>query len=823
MISAESIIFLVPNFFAIGIALLVFFRVRELRELDGRRPLLWTLAAELIWMSGNVCKVVSSDMSTKILWDNFAFLGTCVWPMATLAFGLQYCKMRFPVLLWIVLWILPGTIMGLAIGDYWLDVLHPQARLVQAFPFDALYYDFHPILQIAFAQILLQITMSAILIVARVFWLTARLRMQALMLSVGLLIPVIGSLLTITGVQITDHRDTSHWSFAIGNILIFVALSKFDFARETRYSTLFDRASDAIFLMNATRVVDCNIKCQEIFARDKEGLLKTSLATLSPEFQPNGVVSRVEMSARISRALMGEPQFFAWTFARPAGEVFESEVSLTAINLAGDVLVQAFVRDITERERQAKKLELFTRLASDYVYSADLTQEVLEPEIVAGSFERVTGYSLGQVKELGGWMQIIHEEDRPTAFGVTEPILRGHKSRVEYRIRRPDGEIRWLQDEIIPIVDSSGKAVSVMGGVRDITDQKKAEAKLRESEARFRIVVENAQAIIFVLDSNGTFLLSEGLALKSIGLSPGEVVGLSAWDLYKDNRDVQAQLTSALSGKETKGVACVNGRFFETVYSPYKDAEKGVVGVIGVATDISEKISQQEELLRKNAELERFSYTVSHDLKSPLITIRGFAGNIMSDLDEGSTENLKSDLARILVAAEKMRSLLDDLLQLSRVGRKVNPPTVVNLNDAIQEVLDLLAGSISTQNAVIQVQPGMPSVYMDRKRLVELLQNLLENAIKYRGSDPPRIEIHTVADSTYVTLSVKDNGIGIAREYKELIFGLFNKLNLDSEGTGIGLALVRRIVELYGGTIRVESDGLGQGSTFYCTLPKPVH
>ncbi|MBL8018277.1 MAG: PAS domain S-box protein [Leptospirales bacterium] len=820
MISVESIIFLVPNLFSIGIAILVFFRVRELSDLDGRHPLLWTLAAELVWMSGNVCKVVSTDISTKIFWDNFEFLGTCAWPMATLAFGLQYCKMRIPALLWFVLWILPGTIMALAVGDYWLGYLHPNAHLVQAAPFDALYYDFHPIVQIAFVQILLQITMSAILIVARVFWLTARLRMQALILSVGLLIPVMGSLLTITGIQITDHRDTSHWSFAIGNIMIFVALSKFDFARETRFSTLFDRASDAIFLMNAARIVDCNIKCQTVFGREKETLLNSSLGALSPEFQPGGTVSSAEMSLRISRAL-SEPQFFFWSFKRPNGEIFESEVSLTAINVGGDVLLQAFVRDITERERQARQLELFTRLASDYVYTADLTKEVLEPVIVAGSFERVTGYSLDQVKELGGWMQLILENDRAAALSVSEPILRGEKARVEYRIRRPDGELRWLQDEIIPIVDASGKAVSVMGGVRDITDQKNAEARLRESEARFRIVLENAQAIIFVLDSKGTFLLSEGLALKSIGLSPGEVVGLSAWELYKDNRDVQAQLTSALSGKETKGVTCVNGRFFETVYSPYKDAEKGVMGVIGVATDISEKISQQEELLRKNAELERFSYTVSHDLKSPLITIRGFAGNIISDLDEGSTENLKSDLARILVAAEKMRSLLDDLLQLSRVGRKVNPPTVVNLNEAIQEVLDLLAGSISKHSAVIHVQPGMPAVYMDRKRLVEVLQNLLENAIKYRGTMPPEIEIKAETDSAYVTLSVKDNGLGIAKEYRDVIFGLFNKLNLDSEGTGIGLALVRRIVELYGGSIRVESDGMGHGSTFYCTLPRP--
>ncbi|MCE9598136.1 MAG: PAS domain S-box protein [Spirochaetia bacterium] len=824
MISTEGIIFLLPNLFSIGLAILLLFRVRDLFDLNGRPALMWTLAFEILWMSGNVCKLVSQDISTKLFWDNFEFLATCAWPMSTLAFALQYCRLRFPIILWAFLWILPGSIMALAIGDHWLGYLHPNAHVVNGTPFGALYYDFHPILQIAFAQILLQVAIAAILIVARVFFLTANQRVQALVLAAGIVVPFLGSLFTILGIQITEHRDTSHWSFAIGNFLIYVALSRFDFAREVRFSTLFNNASDAIFLMNGSVIVDCNIKSQAMFSRSKDALVGSSLVALSPDVQGQGIRSDTAMHERIEAACTNEPQFFGWRFVRSTGEVFETEISLTAINVGGDVCLQAFVRDITERQRQSEQLELFTRLASDYVYFADLTQTLLEPQIVAGSFERVTGYTLEQIRDLGGWLQIIHEEDRSATMAVVGPIMRGEKITSEYRIRKPGGELRWLQDKIIPIRGPEGQVTSLMGGVQDITEKKEAEAKLRQSEARFKVVMQNAQAIIFVLNPDGIFLLSEGLALESIGLAPGEVVGKSAFDLFKENDAVINQISNALSGKESHGVTSVNGRFFETVYSPFRDENDSLAGVIGVSTDISEKILQQEELQRKNAELERFTYTVSHDLKSPLITIRGFAGNILSDLEDGTTENIKSDLTRILVAADKMRSLLEDLLHLSRIGRKVNPPTIVDLGEAVQEVLDLLAGPISLKQVQVSVEPDMPQVFMDKRRLVELIQNLLENAIKYMGdTSSPRIEIQTKLEKEFVTLSVKDNGMGIAPEYQELIFGLFNKLNIESEGTGIGLALVRRIVELYGGRITVESAGAGLGTTFYCTLPRPVH
>jgi len=250
-------------------------------------------------------------------------------------------------------------------------------------------------------------------------------------------------------------------------------------------------------------------------------------------------------------------------------------------------------------------------------------------------------------------------------------------------------------------------------------------------------------------------------------------------------------------------------------------------GFYAIYSDITqrkraEKTVQEQlrELEGKNAEMERFTYTVSHDLRSPLITIKGFAGLLLDDLRNNRNERMEGDLERICNAADKMDHLLRDLLELSRVGRMLNCYNKTNMSSLINNVIELLTGSLSARGVQIKTQPDMPDLFIDEARIQEVLQNLIENAIKFMGSQSnPLIEIGYEPLAGEHLFYVRDNGIGIEPIYQDRIFGLFDQLDPHYEGTGIGLSLVKRIIELHKGRIWVESKGSGQGATFYFTLP----
>ncbi len=226
------------------------------------------------------------------------------------------------------------------------------------------------------------------------------------------------------------------------------------------------------------------------------------------------------------------------------------------------------------------------------------------------------------------------------------------------------------------------------------------------------------------------------------------------------------------------------------------------------------------QLEANNAELERFTYTVSHDLRNPLVTIKGFVGMLEKDLREGREDKITSDLQRIANAADKMHTLLADLLELSRIGRIMNPPEEASLLEIVNESIETLDARLRSKNVIVHCSLDLPIVYCDRIRLREVFENLIDNAVKYMGDQSnPIIEIGAKIDNGETIFFVKDNGLGIEPQFQKKIFGLFEKLNPTSEGTGIGLALIKRIIEVHGGRIWVESEGLGKGSTFYFTIP----
>ena len=249
-----------------------------------------------------------------------------------------------------------------------------------------------------------------------------------------------------------------------------------------------------------------------------------------------------------------------------------------------------------------------------------------------------------------------------------------------------------------------------------------------------------------------------------------------------------------------------------------------VANAIENARLFTDKVNLNKELEAQNEELERFTYTVSHDLRSPLVTIRGFLGYLRQDAESGDLRRFDKDLGRISNAVDKMQRLLNELLELSRVGRITNPPEKVSFGEIVQETADLLSGQLEAGNVRLNIISEFPIVHVDKLRISEVIQNLISNAAKFMGDQAnPTIDVGMKGLDTdgKPIFFVRDNGIGIHPDFHERIFGLFNRLDPEIEGTGIGLTLVKRIIEIHEGRIWLESEP-GEGSTFLFTLPVPM-
>ena len=247
--------------------------------------------------------------------------------------------------------------------------------------------------------------------------------------------------------------------------------------------------------------------------------------------------------------------------------------------------------------------------------------------------------------------------------------------------------------------------------------------------------------------------------------------------------------------------------------------EPGYVAV--TFEDITDRKQGERELQEKNVELERFSYAISHDLKSPLVTVKTFLGYLERDMEIADTDQIKKDLLYLHAAADKMGQLLDELL---RVGRVVNAPVQTTFRDLVDEALSAVAGRITAGGVEVQVGDEPVTLYGDRPRLVQIWQNLVDNAVKCMGDQSsPRIEIGAEVSGPDTIFFVRDNGIGIDPQYHDKVFIMFEKIDLNRDGTGMGLALIKRIVSFYNGTIWLKSDGLGHGVCFRFTLPGAVN
>jgi signal transduction histidine kinase/HAMP domain-containing protein len=373
--------------------------------------------------------------------------------------------------------------------------------------------------------------------------------------------------------------------------------------------------------------------------------------------------------------------------------------------------------------------------------------------------------------------------------------------------------------------------------ITEVTERKQAEEKLKNQFAILKGIIESPLTPIFSVDEKYRYTSFNSIhagVIKSIYGTDIEV-GKSILDymLVAKDRDIaKANFDRALNGEHFSdeaysGEESLKRSYFIVSHNPVRNDEGRIIGVVVFAQDMTErKLLEQEkdkytkELAEKNIELERFTYTVSHDLKSPLVTIKTFLGYLPQDMTAADKQRVEKDLLFMNNAADKMGLLLQELLEMSRIGRIINPPVKITFAELIKEAISIVAGSIADRGVKVQVGGESVTLYGDRSRLTEIWQNLLENAVKFIGDrSSPQIDIGVERHGSETVFFVRDNGIGIDPQYQSKIFNLFEKIEAKTEGTGMGLAIVKRIVELYQGRIWVESKGLGQGTSFFFTLP----
>jgi PAS domain S-box-containing protein len=384
--------------------------------------------------------------------------------------------------------------------------------------------------------------------------------------------------------------------------------------------------------------------------------------------------------------------------------------------------------------------------------------------------------------------------------------------------------------------DEAGAVASVMGIARDITELKQNEEQTRAIYTRLELAVRSAAMGIWDWDFQHDRLTWDKRIFELFGVDdpagqdPGEI-----WLLRMHPADrvrIDAEVDRAIRGEQQFDsefrVLWPDGsvKHVKSYAVVVRDADGVPVRVIGTNLDITARkeaeltlAQRSQDLARSNAELERFAYVASHDLQEPLRMItsymqlleRRYKGQLDADADEF--------IAYAVDGANRMKALINDLLAFSRIGTRVKALTPTNFEHVLTRVCANLAIAIEETSATITHDP-LPTTLADESQMTQLLQNLIGNAIKFRDSTPPVIHISAARTGQEWTFQVRDNGIGIAAEYFERIFVVFQRLHRTSEypGTGIGLSICKKIIERHGGHIWVESTP-GAGSTFYFTLP----
>ena len=429
-------------------------------------------------------------------------------------------------------------------------------------------------------------------------------------------------------------------------------------------------------------------------------------------------------------------------------------------------------------------------------------------------------------EEMLGWYvwDFIVEEISPESVKAKLAGRLPPAQNFERTFRRKDGTTfpALIQERLLR--DDEGRIMGIRSTIQDITERKQADEK-------YRTIVSTTMDGFWIVDMQGRFLEVNDAYCHLIGYSQDELLTMSIPDVEAVERPEETarriQKIREVGGDrfETRH-KCKDGRIIDIEVSVnYMEIEGGRFFVfLRNITERKRTELERERLMAdleaKNKEMEVFVYTISHDLKAPLVSLNGFSGALQNDSYSQLGKEGKHYVERIKANVAHMEALITSLLELSRIGQVVGSIEEIDVAALLREIRDGLAMGLEEVGAEFVVQEPLPSVRADRGRIHQVFVNLIENVVKFRSVERAlRIEVGCRQESGFYRFYVADNGIGIAPQYHEQIFTPFRRLHPEIEGVGIGLALVKKIVEHHGGRAWVDSEA-GKGSTFYFTIPR---
>ena len=540
--------------------------------------------------------------------------------------------------------------------------------------------------------------------------------------------------------------------------------------------------------------------------------------------------------------------------------------------------LQLEIRERKRAEEALQKSEEKYRTVADFTYD---WEEWIDPSgkyiYVSPSCEWITGYRPDEfMADPDIVIKITHPDDRDLVEEHLREILSGSIAvhNIDFRIINRSGEERWISHYCQPVYNKDGNFLGRRASSRDITKRKEAEEELKqladelerynvelstingqleteigvriktekalkESEERYKKMVGAITSYTYSVDLSQVGAISTQHSMGCIpvtGYNPGDYESDPClWHrmIHSDDRMMaENSIKEILAGREVPPIEhriiCRDGKvvWVRNTMVPHYDANGRLIRYDGLIEDITERKRAEEELrkmadelARSNADLQQFAYAASHDLQEPLQVVAGFV-NLLAKRYKGKLDEKSGEfISHTIDGVKRMETLIKDLLAYSKVGTKGKDFKPSNCSLVIKEVLVNLQAAIEESNAII-TDDALPTVMADTSQLSRLFQNLISNAIKFRGKSKPRIHISAEQKGDEWIFSVGDNGIGIDLKNAERIFIIFQRLHSWQEypGTGIGLAICKRIVERHGGRIWVEPEP-GKGSTFYFTIP----
>jgi PAS domain S-box-containing protein len=496
--------------------------------------------------------------------------------------------------------------------------------------------------------------------------------------------------------------------------------------------------------------------------------------------------------------------------ARQAADLIERSVSADALIEAG---------------RSALLLSAVVNSSDDAIISKNLEGVITSWN---QSAERLFGYTAEEAVGQTVASLLIPADRQDEEPSILARLARGERvDHFETIRRRKDGTRLNISLTISPVKDDRGNIIGASKIARDITERKLAEKALQHSEERFRQLAEVGPQIVWLYGAQGQleFVNRRWVEFSGLDLEATRDPARFRLCVHSDDGFLAHWQTCVSSGTPLELEARLRKkdgefRWFLIRSVPVRDETGRIQRWFSTSTDIHESKLLQLELARANQDLEQFAYSASHDLQEPLRSVKIFSELLCERFGEGLDPQALEFLSNVRDGATRMELLVRDLLTYTQTTRADAPSEPVDANEALQAALANLSGALVETGAVVTWET-LPFVNVPPTQLQQIFQNLIGNAVKYhRPEVPPVVHAKARRENGNWIFSVKDNGIGIEREYLEKIFGLFKRLHTRDEysGTGIGLALCQRIIERHHGRIWVESEA-GTGSTFYFTLP----